>query len=76
MVLLVHENVPGLLRGVSFSLSLSLSLSLCALSVSHAWTGFLGLCTRKFFVELSHGQSDPLALDHETLSMDFLQAWS
>lgn len=70
MVLLVHENVPGLLRGVSFSLSLS------ALSVSHAWTGFLGLCTRKFFVELSHGQSDPLALDHETLSMDFLQAWS
>jgi hypothetical protein len=70
MVLLVHENVPGLLRGVSFS------LSLCALSVSHAWTGFLGLCTRKFFVELSHGQSDPLALDHETLSMDFLQAWS
>jgi hypothetical protein len=29
MVLLVHENVPGLLRGVSFSLSLSLSLSLC-----------------------------------------------
>jgi hypothetical protein len=80
MVLLVHENVPGLLRGVSFSLSLSLSLSLsvslCALSVSHAWTRFLGLCTRKFFVELSHGQSDPLALDHETLSMDFLQAWS
>jgi hypothetical protein len=74
MVLLVHENVPGLLRGLS--LSLSLSLSLCALSVSHAWTRFLGLCTRKFFVELSHGQSDPLALDHETLSMDFLQAWS
>ncbi len=26
MVLLVHENVPGLLRGVSFSLSLSFSL--------------------------------------------------
>jgi hypothetical protein len=31
---------------------------------------------RKLFVELSHGQCDPLALDHESLSMDFLQAWS